>query len=101
MFWGTIPDEALRMAATNGQLNTAEGIKAQAQRLVDAPQARPVVRYFFDNLLPISGLTNLARDKDKFPVYSQPFAAALPKRRRPSLSIRSSTPTAPARGRRR
>jgi hypothetical protein len=77
MFWGTIPDEALRMAATNGQLNTAEGIKAQAQRLVDAPQARPVVRYFFDNLLPISGLTNLARDKDKFPIYSQPFAAAL------------------------
>jgi len=77
MFWGTIPDEALRMAAANGQLNTAEGIKAQAQRLVDAPQARPVVRYFFDNLLPISGLTNLARDKERFPIYSQPFAAAL------------------------
>jgi hypothetical protein len=77
MFWGTIPDEALRMAAANGQLNTAEGVKAQAQRLVDAPQARPVVRYFFDYLLPISGLTNLSRDKVKFPIYSQQFAAAL------------------------
>jgi hypothetical protein len=77
MFWGTIPDADLRMAAANGQLNTAEGIKVQAQRLVDSPRAKPVVRYFFDNLLPISGLTNLARDKDKFPIYSQPFAAAL------------------------
>jgi len=77
LFWGSIPDDALRMAAAMGQLSTAEGVKAQAQRLVDAPQARPVVRYFFDNLLPISGLTNLARDKTKFPIYSQPFAAAL------------------------
>jgi len=77
LFWGTIPDEALRMAAQSGQLATAAGVKAQAERLVAAPQARPVVRYFFDYLLPINGLTNLARDKDKFPIYSQPFAAAL------------------------
>src|SRR5260221_447761 len=77
MFWGTIPDAALRMAAKNGQLATADGVKAQAQRLVDDPQARPVVRFFFDNLLPISGLTNLARDKTLFPIYSESFAAAL------------------------
>ncbi len=77
LFWGTIPDDALRMAAMKGDLGTAAGVAAQAQRLVDAPQARPVVRFFFDNLLPISGLTNLARDKTKFPVYTQPFAAAL------------------------
>jgi hypothetical protein len=77
LFWGTIPDDMLRTAAKNGELASAAGVKAQAQRLVDAPQARPVVRFFFDNLLPISGLTNLARDKTKFPVYSQQFAAAL------------------------
>jgi len=29
MFWGTIPDEALRMAAASGQLSTAEGVKEQ------------------------------------------------------------------------
>jgi Protein of unknown function (DUF1592)/Protein of unknown function (DUF1588)/Protein of unknown function (DUF1587)/Protein of unknown function (DUF1585)/Protein of unknown function (DUF1595) len=77
LFWGTIPDDALRMAAKSGQLATPAGIKAQAQRLVDAPQARPVVRFFFDNLLPISGLNNLARDKTKFPIYSPQFADAL------------------------
>jgi Protein of unknown function (DUF1592)/Protein of unknown function (DUF1588)/Protein of unknown function (DUF1595)/Protein of unknown function (DUF1587)/Protein of unknown function (DUF1585) len=77
LFWGTLPDEALRTAAKNGDLASSDGVKAQAQRLVDAPQARPVVRFFFDNLLPISGLTNLARSKTLFPAYTQPFAAAL------------------------
>ena len=77
MFWGTIPDEALRMAAASGQLGTAEGVKAQAQRLVDSPQAKPVVRYFFDYLLPVKDLSNLARDKEEFPIYTKPFAEAL------------------------
>ncbi len=76
-FWGSLPDDALRAAAKDGSLASAEGVKAQAQRLVDSPQARPVVRFFFDNLLPISGLTNLARSKDQFPMYTQPFATAL------------------------
>ncbi|HXK20839.1 MAG TPA: DUF1592 domain-containing protein [Polyangiaceae bacterium] len=77
MFWGTIPDDTLRLAAKSGQLASADGIKTQASRLVNDPQARPVVRFFFDNLLPISGLNNLARDKTKFPGYSPQFADAL------------------------
>jgi len=77
MFWGTIPDDTLRMAAKSGQLDTADGIKTQAVRLVNDKRARPVVRFFFDNLLPISGLNNLARDKTLFPVYSATFADAL------------------------
>lgn len=77
MFWGTIPDDALRMAAKSGQLATPDGIKTQAVRLVNDARARPVVRFFFDNLLPISGLNNLARDKTMFPVYSAAFADAL------------------------
>jgi hypothetical protein len=77
LFWGTIPDDALRMAAKSGQLNTPEGIRAQAERLLADPRAKSVVRFFFDNLLPISGLTNLQRDPARFPIYSLDFAAAL------------------------
>jgi hypothetical protein len=77
LFWGTIPDDALRTAAKNGELATAEGVLNQAKRLVDAPQALPVVRYFFDYLLPINGLTNLARDKTLFPMYSQNLASSM------------------------
>jgi hypothetical protein len=70
LFWGTIPDATLRAAATNGELSTPQGVMTQAKRLVEAPQARSVVRFFFDNLLPISGLTNLARDPTLFPAYA-------------------------------
>lgn len=77
LFWGTIPDDALRMAAKTGQLATPEGVKVQAQRLLDDPRARSTVRFFFDNLLPISGLTNLQRDPERFGIFSIAFAAAL------------------------
>jgi len=77
LFWGTIPDDTLRTAAKNGDLTTAAGVKMQAQRLLDDPRARPVIRFFFDNLLPISGLTNLARDATLFPAYSQTLAGSM------------------------
>jgi hypothetical protein len=77
LFWGTIPDDALRMAAKAGQLNTPEGVRLQAERLLNDPRAKSVVRFFFDNVLPISGLTNLRRDAVRFPIYSVDFAAAL------------------------
>jgi hypothetical protein len=77
LFWGTIPDETLRMAAKTGQLDTPAGVKAQAERLLGDPRAKSMVRFFFDNLLPISGLTNLQRDATRFPIYSLDFAAAL------------------------
>jgi hypothetical protein len=77
LFWGTIPDQQLRTAAKTGLLNTPEGIKAEATRLVNDPKAKGMVRFFFDNLLPLSGLTNLQRDQTQFPIYNLDFAAAL------------------------
>ena len=77
LFWGSLPDDALRMAAKTGQLDTPAGVKAQAERLLGDPRAKSVVRFFFDNLLPISGLTNLKRDPMRFPIYSRDFASAL------------------------
>src|SRR5262249_1124123 len=70
LFWGTAPDDALRAAAKAGELSTASGVMAQATRMVDDPRARPMLRVFFDNLLPISGLTDLERDKTLYPTYS-------------------------------
>jgi hypothetical protein len=62
------------MAAKTGQLDTPEGVKAQAQRLLEDPRAKSTVRFFFDNLLPISGLTNLQRSAE---VFSVQLAAAM------------------------
>jgi hypothetical protein len=77
LFWGTMPDEKLRASARAGELSTAEGVLAQATRLADDPRARPVVRFFFDNLLPISGLGALERDRTVFPTYSGSVGALM------------------------
>jgi hypothetical protein len=70
LFWGSTPDDALRTAAQNGELMSATGVRAQAQRLLADPRAREVVRFFFDNLLPISALASLERDKTVYPTFS-------------------------------
>jgi Protein of unknown function (DUF1592)/Protein of unknown function (DUF1588)/Protein of unknown function (DUF1587)/Protein of unknown function (DUF1585)/Protein of unknown function (DUF1595) len=70
LFWGSTPDDLLRTAAQNGELTTPEGIRLQAQRLLASPKAREVVRFFFDNLLPISSLSQLERDKEQYPSFS-------------------------------
>ena len=70
LFWGSTPDDALRTAAANGELVTPAGIRTQAQRLLADPKARDVVRFFFDNLLPISSLASLERDALTYPTFS-------------------------------
>lgn len=70
LFWASTPDEALRAAARTGELMTPDGVRLQAQRLLADPKAREVVRFFFDNLLPISSLASLERDKTTYPTFS-------------------------------
>ena len=41
------------------------------------PRSRDVVRFFFDNLLPISSLSQLERDKTLFPSFSPAIGAPL------------------------
>ncbi|HVY29958.1 MAG TPA: DUF1592 domain-containing protein [Polyangiaceae bacterium] len=70
LFWSSTPDDALRAAAAAGELATADGIRKQAQRLLADPRSHEVVRFFFDNLLPISGLSQLERDKTEYPTFN-------------------------------
>jgi hypothetical protein len=75
--WGTLPDEALMAAAAAGELSTDAGVRAQAERLLDDARSRTVVRHFFDHLLPIDALTDLARDPERYPAFSSTLAAAM------------------------
>lgn len=70
LFWGSMPDDVLRTAAQNGDLLKADGVKAQAERLLADPKSHEVVRFFFDNLLPISALPSLERDAKTYPTFS-------------------------------
>jgi hypothetical protein len=68
--WGTMPDDELFAAAQSGELRTADGVLAHAARMLDDPRSRPVVRFFFDNMLPISALHQLERDDARYPTYT-------------------------------
>jgi hypothetical protein len=72
LYLGTLPaaDPTLMAAARTNELLTNDGVRAQATRLRDLPAARTIVRYFFDNLLPISALSKLERSKTDFPTYT-------------------------------
>jgi hypothetical protein len=77
LFWGTLPDAQLTAAAASGELSTNAGVLKEAQRLRDDPKARPIVRFFFDNLLPISSLAQLERDPMAYPTYNASIGALL------------------------
>jgi hypothetical protein len=70
LLWGTMPDEPLRAAARTGELSTAQGVLGQATRMLGDPRARRMVRFFFDNVLPITGLSDLERDKALYPTFT-------------------------------
>lgn len=77
LFWGTVPDDALRAAAQSGELSTPDGVLGQARRLLEDPRSRQVVRFFFDNLLPISSLTQLERDAMEYPDWNAQIGALM------------------------
>jgi Protein of unknown function (DUF1592)/Protein of unknown function (DUF1588)/Protein of unknown function (DUF1595)/Protein of unknown function (DUF1587)/Protein of unknown function (DUF1585) len=77
LFWGSMPDAGLEAAAAAGQLQTPDGVKAQATRLLGDPKAHDVVRYFFDFLLPIQGLSALQRDATLYPAFNSNIGALM------------------------
>ena len=77
LFWGTMPDDELFAAAESGELVTDDGVRAQAERLLADPRARTTVRFFFDNLLPISALSALERDDTRYPKYTAAIGALM------------------------
>jgi hypothetical protein len=77
LFWQSMPDAELTAAAQSGALSTAAGVRAQAERLLASPRTRQTVRFFFDNLLPISSITDVSRDPVAYPGFSSTIASLM------------------------
>ena len=77
LFWQTMPDTALFQAADAGTLDSNDGIRQQAQKLLDDSKSHPTVAFFFDNLLPIPDLSGLTRDATTFPKWSSSIGVAM------------------------
>jgi hypothetical protein len=70
LFRATVPDDELTRAAQAGELATSEGVRAQAERLVNEPAAREVVSYFFENIVPTKEINDTPRDAKQYPMWS-------------------------------
>ena len=66
----TTPDDELLNAADAGQLDTDQGLRAEAMRLLSDPRARVGVARFFTEWLHLDGLKKLNKDPQVFPAMS-------------------------------
>lgn len=88
--WSSTPDAELMQAADSGTLDSAEGVRAQAERLLAAPAARDMVRRFASAWLKLDAtpkhpaLESLSKDAEKFPLDSAELRKAM---RRESESL--------------
>lgn len=64
--WAAPPDEGLLDAAAAGELDTLDGVRTQAERLLADPRALRAVNAFHDELLGNDQLQNLTRDTSKY-----------------------------------
>jgi hypothetical protein len=65
--WGTMPDETLMQAAADGELDTQEGVQAQAERMVQNPRALETFLHFHENWLKMEELEHASKsDADNF-----------------------------------
>ena len=73
--WNAGPDLPLLEAAERGELETADGIKTQVERMIASPRAREGVRAFFDDMFHFDGIDSLTKDTTIYPKFNAKVAA--------------------------
>ncbi len=75
--WGAPPDEELRQAARDGELSTVEGLRREAERMLDDPRAEALGTRFAAQWLRLQDLEKLHPDVVLYPDYDLRLADAL------------------------
>jgi hypothetical protein len=75
--WGSMPDAALFAAAEAGELNTAQQVAAQIQRMLLDLRARQGTNDFFRQWLGLDQVLTAEKDAALFPAWSAALAASL------------------------
>jgi hypothetical protein len=70
LLWGSTPDDALLAAAEGGKLATADGVLAQAQRMLKDPRAAQMVANFSDQWLRLDELGDLDKEAMVYPTFT-------------------------------
>ena len=75
--WGTTPDTELLSAAADGSLGTAEGIAAQAGRLLDDPRGATRFGGFTTAWLGVDAVPTLSRNPALYPEFTPALGQAM------------------------
>jgi len=81
--WSSMPDAALMTAADSGMLDSAGGVRQQAERLLQAPAAHDMVRAFASSWLKLDdtpkhpALEKLSKDATKFALDSPALRSSM------------------------
>ncbi|HET6583731.1 MAG TPA: DUF1592 domain-containing protein [Nannocystaceae bacterium] len=70
LLWDSIPDDLLLAAAERGELDTREGLEAEALRLLADERASASIRAFFAQYLDLGRLDGLTRDPELYPLFT-------------------------------
>lgn len=69
LLWQTMPDAELFRAAEAGEMDSAEGVLAQARRMMGDPKAFRVYE-FFEQWLDLDELESVTRDPEAYPEFT-------------------------------
>ncbi|MES1188046.1 MAG: DUF1592 domain-containing protein [Myxococcales bacterium] len=75
--WNTLPDSDLLDAAGAGQLDTKEGLRAQAERLLESDRAKDALASFHVQWLGLDALLDTNKDAQLFPQFTDQLKAAM------------------------
>ncbi|MDB5425541.1 MAG: hypothetical protein JWQ29_2957 [Phenylobacterium sp.] len=74
LLWNSAPDGPLLAAAERGDLDMAEGLAKQTDRLMNSPRFERGVRAFFSDMFGFSAFENLSKDATIYPKFSPAVA---------------------------
>ncbi|RMF37396.1 MAG: DUF1592 domain-containing protein [Planctomycetota bacterium] len=75
--WNSPPDQQLRQAAASGELLCDDGLRRQAERLLNHPKSARFVEHFLDYWLDLRNITLTEPDKNLYPEYNALLAESM------------------------
>jgi hypothetical protein len=73
----SIPDDTLLDAAEAGDLDGVDGLREQAQRLLEDPRSRVAVQDFFSQFLDLGRIDGVSRDTELYPDFTASMPASM------------------------
>lgn len=77
MLWDTMPDETLIKAAERGELDTPEGFRKHARRMLDDARARQAVDEFIAQWMRFDRVLTMVKERRAYPLFTRELAVAM------------------------